>query len=47
MKVSRAKFDAHNEAIGGIAAWLFRERGFNVVVPSDVRTAAGLTHGTF
>lgn len=35
------------EAIIGTAARRIRERDFNAVVPSDVRTAAGLTHGAF
>lgn len=47
MKVTRAPFDTHYEAIIGIAARRFRERGINAVTLLDVMREVGLTHGAF
>lgn len=47
MKVSRAEAAQNRERIIGVAAKLFRERGFDGVGVAELMRGAGLTHGGF
>ena len=47
MKVSREQAAENRERVLGVAAQLFRERGFDGVGLADIMKAAGLTHGGF
>lgn len=47
MKVSKEQMAANRERILGVAAQLFRERGFDGIGVSDLMKNAGLTHGGF
>jgi TetR/AcrR family transcriptional regulator, transcriptional repressor for nem operon len=47
MRVSREKFAENRERILGVAAKLFREKGFDGIGLADIMKAAGLTHGGF
>ncbi len=47
MKVSREQAVENRERVLGVAAQLFRERGFDGVGLADIMKAAGLTHGGF
>lgn len=47
MKVSKEKMAENRAIILGVAARLFRERGFQNVTVAEIMSAAGLTHGAF
>ena len=47
MKVSREQATENRERVLGVAAQLFRERGFDGVGLADIMKTAGLTHGGF
>jgi TetR/AcrR family transcriptional regulator, transcriptional repressor for nem operon len=47
MRVSREKAQESREQVIGMAARLFRERGFDGIGVSDIMKAAGMTHGGF
>jgi TetR/AcrR family transcriptional repressor of nem operon len=47
MRISEAQADDNRRKVLGVAAKLFRERGFQGVAVGDLMKAAGFTHGGF
>jgi TetR/AcrR family transcriptional repressor of nem operon len=47
MRITKEKRQENHDRIVGVAAQMFRERGFDGVGVADLMEAAGLTHGGF